>query len=62
MVEKEIGSSSLVDAIDRILDKDIVVGAWVWNLKDSAAPFRETALFIGGKICVIPLKSLWRRF
>lgn len=29
MVEKAIGSSSLVEVIDRILDKGIVVDAWV---------------------------------
>jgi hypothetical protein len=29
MVEKVIGSSSLVEVIDRILDKGIVVDAWV---------------------------------
>jgi hypothetical protein len=28
-VEKAIGSSSLVEVIDRILDKGIVVDAWV---------------------------------
>ena len=28
-VEKSIGSSSLVEVIDRILDKGIVVDAWV---------------------------------
>jgi hypothetical protein len=28
-VEKVIGSSSLVDVIDRVLDKGIVVDAWV---------------------------------
>jgi gas vesicle structural protein len=28
-VEKTIGSSSLVEVIDRILDKGIVVDAWV---------------------------------
>jgi hypothetical protein len=28
-VEKAIGSSSLVDVIDRILDKGVVVDAWV---------------------------------
>ena len=29
MVEKTIGSSSLVEVIDRILDKGVVVDAWV---------------------------------
>lgn len=29
MVEKAIGSSSLVEVIDRILDKGIVIDAWV---------------------------------
>ena len=29
MVEKSIGSSSLVEVIDRILDKGIVIDAWV---------------------------------
>jgi hypothetical protein len=29
MVEKVIGSSSLVEVIDRILDKGVVVDAWV---------------------------------
>ena len=29
MVEKAVGSSSLVEVIDRILDKGIVVDAWV---------------------------------
>jgi len=29
MVEKAIGSSSLVDVIDRILDKGVVVDLWV---------------------------------
>ncbi len=29
MVEKAIGSSSLVEVIDRILDKGVVVDAWV---------------------------------
>ena len=28
-VEKAIGSSSLVEAIDRILDKGVVIDAWV---------------------------------
>ena len=28
-VEKTIGSSSLVEVIDRILDKGVVVDAWV---------------------------------
>ena len=28
-VEKNIGSSSLVEVIDRILDKGIVIDAWV---------------------------------
>ena len=28
-VEKVIGSSSLVDVIDRILDKGVVIDAWV---------------------------------
>lgn len=28
-VEKAIGSSSLVDVVDRILDKGVVVDAWV---------------------------------
>ncbi len=28
-VEKSIGSSSLVEVIDRILDKGVVVDAWV---------------------------------
>ncbi|MBU0716638.1 MAG: gas vesicle structural protein GvpA [Planctomycetes bacterium] len=28
-VEKSIGSSSLVEVIDRILDKGIVIDAWV---------------------------------
>ncbi len=28
-VEKAIGSSSLVDVIDRILDKGVVIDAWV---------------------------------
>jgi len=28
-VEKAIGSSSLVEVIDRILDKGIVVDAWI---------------------------------
>ncbi|MDP3722514.1 MAG: gas vesicle structural protein GvpA [Candidatus Omnitrophota bacterium] len=28
-VEKAIGSSSLVDVVDRILDKGIVIDAWV---------------------------------
>jgi len=27
-VEKAIGSSSLVEVVDRILDKDIVIDAW----------------------------------
>ena len=31
-VEKAIGSSSLVEVIDRILDKGIVVDAWVLGI------------------------------
>ncbi len=29
MVEKSVASSSLVEAIDRILDKGVVIDAWV---------------------------------
>ncbi|MFH1859811.1 MAG: gas vesicle structural protein GvpA [bacterium] len=29
MVEKAIGSSSLVDVVDRILDKGVVIDAWI---------------------------------
>ena len=49
MAEKAFGPFSLAYDIDRIPNKGLALGAWVWNLKDSAAPFRAAELFIGGK-------------
>jgi len=53
-VEKTIGSSSLVEVIDRILDKGIVVDAWVRvslvGIEILAIEAREVQIQIQGDI------------